>query len=464
MALDADGPRRWFLTLGNYREKHGEPGGLNRGAGPNDLNVDRDPDQSSRLNDRFELDRDAATLTLEQDIEQGQFSARAWVVDYTRFSNRERGGGFGTRPSGATANSFDVESQNFDTWGVDTRFRRNWGGDSQHALSIGAQYFRTDSPRTDVRDGVLRIASRRDIEYLPVYAENLFRFGKFSITPGVRIESVKQSVTASFVTPVAAPRTREIDETVALYGIGSSWDFTPAVRGYFNYSESYRPALFTEAVPNSTATVVAGDLKEGSSWQTDLGVRAQLDNGLVFDTSVFLSKFADKIGGAGTATDPLRNIGEIEYRGLEAAGQYDLLGAGSDADAAQLNLLLNVTLLDAEITADSNPLRVGNAPQYAPDYLVRSGLVYRQGERRKLALLGTFVDESFADDGNSATRFMPSYQVWDLTGEWQLGASRFTMLGGITNLLDEQYTARIRNDGIDPAAGRTWYAGLQLDF
>jgi len=464
LALDADGPRRWFLTLGNYREKHGEPGGLNRGAGPNDLNVDRDPDQSSRLNDRFELDRDAATLTLEQDIEQGQFSARAWVVDYTRFSNRERGGGFGTRPSGATANSFDVESQNFDTWGVDTRFRRNWGGDSQHALSIGAQYFRTDSPRTDVRDGVLRIASRRDVEYLPVYAENLFRFGKFSITPGVRIESVKQSVTASFVTPVAAPRTREIDETVALYGIGSSWDFTPAVRGYFNYSESYRPAVFTEAVPNSTATVVAGDLKEGSSWQTDLGVRAQLDNGLVFDTSVFLSKFADKIGGSGTATDPLRNIGEIEYRGLEAAGQYDLLGAGSDADAAQLNLLLNLTLLDAEITADSNPLRVGNAPQYAPDYLVRSGLVYRQGERRKLALLGTFVDESFADDGNSATRFMPSYQVWDLTGEWQLGASRFTMLGGITNLLDEQYTARIRNDGIDPAAGRTWYAGMQLDF
>ncbi|MGQ0800870.1 MAG: TonB-dependent receptor family protein [Pseudomarimonas sp.] len=464
LALDADGPRRWFLTLGSYREAHGEPGGLSRGTGANDLNFDRDPDQSSRLNDRFELDRDAATLTLEQDFEHGQFSARAWVVDYTRFSNRERGGGFGTRPTGAIANSFDAEAQTFDTWGVDARYRRNWGVDDQHSLSVGAQYFRTDSPRTDSRDGVLRIASQRDIEYLPVFAESLFRFGRFSITPGVRIENVKQTVTTSFVTPVAAPRSREIDETVALYGIGSTWDFSPAVRGYLNYSESYRPAIFTEAVPNSTATIVAGDLEEGSSWQTDVGLRAQLDSGLIFDTSVFLSKFEDKIGGAGTAADPVRNIGEIEYRGLEVAGQYDVLNAGSNADAPQLNLLLNFTILDAEITADSNPQRVGNAPQYAPDYLVRSGLVYRQGERRKLALLGTFVDQSFADDANTATRLMPSYQVWDLTGEWQLGASRFTLLGGITNLLDEKYTARIRNDGIDPAAGRTWYAGLQLDF
>ena len=251
---------------------------------------------------------------------------------------------------------------------------------------------------------------------------------------------------------------------MALYGVGSSWDFSTAVRGYFNYSESYRPAVFVEAVPNSTTSIVSGDLEEGSSWQTDLGVRAQLDNGLVFDTSVFLSKFEDKIGGAGTAADPVRNIGEIEYRGLEAAGQYDLLGGGGEANASQLNLLLNFTLLDAEITADANPQRIGKAPQYAPDYLVRTGLVFRQGERHKLALLGTFVDESFADDANTATRYMPSYKVWDLTGEWQLGQSRFTALGGITNLLDEHYTARIRNDGIDPAARRTWYAGLQFDF
>jgi len=121
-------------------------------------------------------------------------------------------------------------------------------------------------------------------------------------------------------------------------------------------------------------------------------------------------------------------------------------------------------VLDADITRDSNAVRVGNALQYAPDYLIRAGVVYLQDEQRKLALLGTFIDASFADDANSASRFIPSYQVWDLTGEWQIRQSPVTVLAGINNLLDEVYYARIRNDGIDPAAGRTWYAGLRLTF
>ncbi len=460
-ALDADGSRRWFLTLASYSEEHGEPGGLNFGGGPLDVNFDVDRGAVSRTADRFNLDRDAATLILEQDLDAGQFSARAWVVDYTRASRRERGGGFGTLPSGATAGTFDEEEQKFDTLGVEGRYLRQWGDAGQHAVSVGAQYFRTDSPRIDVRNEALRIASQRDLEYLPVFAEALFRFGDFSLTPGVRIETYEQSVSARFVSPAGADRSREIDDTVTLFALGGTWDLSASTLAYFNVAESYRPAIFTEAVPNSTTTIVAGDLAEGSAVQADIGIRGEPIAGLVFDASLFAMNFDDKVGGAGTAADPVRNIGEIEYRGIEAAVQVNLFAADA---ASQLNLLLNATLLDAEITDDANPLRVGNAPQYAPDYLVRTGLIYQQGPQRKLALLGTYVDESFADDANSATRFIPSYQVWDLTAEWQIQQSQFTLLAGINNLFDEVYFSRVRNDGIDPAAGRNWYAGLRLTF
>jgi len=471
LALDADGPRRWFITLESYREEHGEPGGLGFGTGPNDVNYDVDREAASRLFDRFQLDRDASTLTLEQDLARGQLSARAWVVDYTRSSQRQRGGGFGSRPTGPTAASNDIERQHFDTFGVEARWRRDWGAEEQNVFSAGAQYFHTDAPRTDVRgasadatSGVLRIASQRDLDYFPVFAENLFRLGAFSITPGVRLENYQQAVRARFVDPAGVDRSRKIERTVALFGLGSTWDFSPRGRAYFNVSESYRPALFTEAVPNSTTTVVAGDIKEGRAWQADLGIRGEPIDGLIVDTSIFHMVFDDKIGGAGTASDPIRNIGQIEYRGLEAAAQYDLFGAKEGPEAPQLNLLVNVTLLDAQITRDANRARVGNAPQYAPDYLLRAGLVYLHSAQRKVALLATFVDDSFADDANSASRFMPSYQVWDLTGEWQIADSRITLLAGVTNLFDDDYYARIRNEGIDPAPGRTYYAGLRVGF
>ena len=473
LALDAEGTSRWFLTLESYREEHGEPGGLSLGTTANDVNYLVNPDAASRLFDRFKLSRDAATLTLEHDLQAGQLSARAWVSDYTRYSRRQRGGGFGIRPTGAIAATNDIESQEFNTFGLEARYRRDWGNSALgHVFTIGAQYFDSDSPRVDIRGasanattGVLRLAAQRDTQYLPVFAENLFRFGAWSITPGVRLETYRQAVETRFVNPAASTRSREIDDSIALFGLGVAYDFSDATRGYFNVSESYRPVLFTEAVPNSTTTFVAGDLAEGSSWQSDLGFRAQPSQGLVLDASLFYMQFEDKIGGAGTASDPLRNIGEISYRGLEASLQYDFLATSDpSANTPQLNALLNVTLLDAEITQDANPLRVGNAPQYAPDYLLRTGLIYSPGEGRKLALLGTLVDESFADDANTAARFMPSYQVWDFTGEWRIANSGFSVLAGVNNLFDKQYYSRIRNDGIDPAPGRNYYVGFRAEL
>jgi len=472
LALDADGPTRWFATLESYRERHGEPGGLTLTTGPNDVSYGLDRDAASRRFDRFELDRDAATLTLEQDVDAGQFSARAWIVDYTRHSRRQRGGGFGSVPVGANAATNDIETQAFDTVGVEGRYRRDWGANGEHVLAAGAQLYRTDSPRVDARGtsadartGAVRIASERDVRYAPVFAENLFRFGKFGITPGVRIENYEQTVVTEFVNPAGPPRSRKDENSVALFGLGLTYDFSPDTRLYFNASESYRPLVFTESVPNSTTTVVAGDLEAGSSWQADLGLRGALPTGIVFDASVFHAQFDDKLGGSGTASDPVRNIGRIEYRGLEAALHYDVLRLmPGDWNGDELKALLNLTLLDAEITRDANPSRIGNTPQYAPDYVIRAGLVYTRSPDRKVALLGTFVDDSFADDAGSPSRRIPAYQVWDLTTEWRLRDSRFVLLGGVNNLFDEDYYSRIRNDGIDPAPRRNAYVGMRGEF
>jgi outer membrane receptor protein involved in Fe transport len=39
-----------------------------------------------------------------------------------------------------------------------------------------------------------------------------------------------------------------------------------------------------------------------------------------------------------------------------------------------------------------------------------------------------------------------------------------SLIAGINNLFDEDYYARIRGDGIDPAYGRNYYIGASFGF
>jgi Fe(3+) dicitrate transport protein len=89
----------------------------------------------------------------------------------------------------------------------------------------------------------------------------------------------------------------------------------------------------------------------------------------------------------------------------------------------------------------------------------------------KLALTGTAVDEHFFQDSNGTAgtgvnviaAVIPSYQVFDLTAEWSINKN-FKLLGGVNNLFDEKYYSRVRTDGIEPAAERTPYLGLEVGF
>jgi Fe(3+) dicitrate transport protein len=53
--------------------------------------------------------------------------------------------------------------------------------------------------------------------------------------------------------------------------------------------------------------------------------------------------------------------------------------------------------------------------------------------------------------------------VWDLTAEYKIH-DNVRLIGGINNLFDESYFARVRNDGIDPANGRNCYIGASFEF
>ncbi len=483
VVLDANSASRWILTLETYEEEHGEPGGLTFATSANAANYHADRRAPSRLNDRFNLDRRAASLVWERDFSRGTIATRAWAIDYVRASRRQGGGGFGTLPTGTGALTNTIERQQFTTLGAESRLRLDWGANQRNAFTVGAQIFHSDSPRTDSRgtspdatNGNVLTKTQRDTLSTPIFVENLFRFGALSITPGLRLETIRQEIAeqanvakATAGTPLG---TRDDRQSVPLAGLAVAYDL--GARGsqpsalnsqlYFNASESYRPMIFTEAVPNSATNIVNADLAEGRAVQYELGYRAQPAAGLVLDASVFHLEFDDQIGSlalpGGRST--VANVGRTVHRGVEASIQYDILRAliGSNSRHA-LNLYANALVLDAELKQGA--LR-GRTPQYAPDHVVRTGVIFTRGSTLKVGLTGTLVDDSFADDANSAQRYVPAYAVWDLTAEAKIPGTSIRAIAGINNAFDEDYYSRVRPDGIDPAPRRNYYIGAALEF
>lgn len=444
-----------------YREEHGEPGGLSV-ADFNSGSL-----KATRLFDRFSLDRDSVSLTYEiEPTPDSFFAANAWWTDYTRTSKRQRGGGFGTPPMG---NSNNIEEQNFETLGLDTRYRLNWGSEAQHTLSTGVQVYHVDSPRSDSRgatpsasSGQLRRQSDREVFYLPVFVENKFSFGEFSITPGIRLENIRQEVTENINLDKGFTENKSFTDHLPLFGLGAEYATDERSSIYTNLSQAYRPRIFTEAVPLNNGQVVNADLDEGRALEFELGYRSRPKDGLTFDLSAFWLRFKDQIGSISNGgVTRFQNVGDSIHKGIDASVTAEMLQLMTGAESHNaLDWYLNVTLLDAEFT--SGPAD-GKTPQYAPDFILRTGFTYRHEEKLKLTLGATLLDDHFADDNNSANFAVPAYMVWDLTAEWKVHEN-LRLLAGINNLFDESYFARVRADGIDPAKGRNFYVGASLEF
>lgn len=459
IVYDLDDTRRWVFNLDLYNEIHGEPGGLTRAA------FDMDPTQTTRMTDHFELNRFAGSAAYEKTLSEN--TALEWKLFgayYERLSWRQRGGGFGTLPSGATAGTNDIQNQTFYTGGTEARVRHEYDafGHEGHTLTVGTLFYHSTSPRTEERgttsdasSGDPRKDSDRYTNYLSVFMENLFRFGALKVTPGVRLENIWQGIEENVnLDKTTVPLADESDyRLVPLFGVGAEYEVTPELEFYGNISQSYRPALFAEAVPLGTNQTVNGDLEEGESWQTEAGLRGEPLSYFSWDVSVFHMNFDNQIGTQGNT---VANSGEADYDGAEFFGELK-----KDTRYGTVSVYGAFTYLDASFEA--GPV-AGKTPAYAPDYTFRAGIEYRYTDRVKARLGGTFLDNHYSEDLNLEQRSIPSYKIWDLTAEAKVWRDAISVFGGINNLLDENYFARVTSAGIDPAYPRTYYGGVRIKW
>ena len=473
---------RLLVAFDGYNEGHGEPGGLRLSEAPNAVLYQVDRNATSRFFDEFFLERYIGWGIWESDLSPDtQLRVSMWGGRYTRSSWRQRGGGFGTLPSGDAANTNTIEAQRFNTFGLDARARHDWDAFGEtHTLTGGVVYYHGDSPRTDKRgaapdatDGVVRNDNLRKTNYGAIFAENRFVWGNFSLVPALRLENYALSIKENVNVEKEAQGVPLADESnydfQPLFGVGASYTFLPTVEAYANISSAYRPQVYTQAVPTSPTIVVADNLGPSKSYQYEVGFRGTPEPWIYWDTSLFYMEFDDQIGNVQLADGltEIRNVGKARHYGWELATEVgtlalydDLTGNSLVSRFGDLSLYGNLMLLEAEFV--EGPFD-GKTPAYAPGWLVRAGFQYDYAELFKASLMTTAVANAYANDNNTPDFFIPSYNVWDLTAEANLHES-VALFFGINNLFNESYWARIRSDGIDPAFPRNFYGGFKVYF
>ncbi|HEV2840242.1 MAG TPA: TonB-dependent receptor plug domain-containing protein [Chthoniobacterales bacterium] len=529
---DLSGDSRLILTGDFYYEEHGEPGGLRRFGDPagDPLSVllggtgvyyEEGRNQISRMFDRFRLTRYYGSLEYQKDFSEAtQLDITAFGGYLSRWSQRQRGGGFGTIPTGGAAATNTIQDRKVWNEGVDARLRHDYqlAGDTS-TFAGGVYFYHALQERTDKRGATPFAEDSNDLRNLAlgetwngsIFAENRFHFGRLSIVPGFRFEFLDTSLdeeinVAKTTANPPFPLGEESDFTVVpLFGLGISYVLVegtqtsttepattdpkhydskksavatvteaglPRLELFGNVSQGYRPRTYGELVPTSANGFVNSNLEEGHSWEAEIGLRGRPLPYLKFELSGFYIRFDDQIAEF-TATNPAPppaqitvtdNVGDARYWGVEASMELDvlaMLNGGAESPFGSLNLYANVVFLDAEFIA--GPFE-GNTPVFAADYLLKTGAIYRWKDTVKVGFIGTMIDDHYATADNAYQRFIPAYQVWDLTAEVNFCHGRIGVFAGVGNLFDEDFWAEARDEGIVPAYGRNYYAGVSLKF
>jgi Fe(3+) dicitrate transport protein len=509
LVWDVSNDNRFILTLDAYDEEHGEPGGLRTFIDPtvplaNNILYQDDRNASSRFFDRFRLKRYYATLEYNHLFsEQTQMDIKAFGGYLSRYSKRQRGGGVGILPFGGASNTNSIQLREAWNEGAELRLRHDYALAGDTSTFAGGLYFyhalqdRDDQRGTtpDADSGVQRNFTTGETWNFSIFAENRFHFGRLSITPGMRLEFLNQSLEETFnITRPTNLLTKDDDFFVPLFSLGLGYVLIegqhpvtttakdakdaknatttmvagglPRLELYGTVAQAYRPITYGELVPTSATGIVNGDLEEGNSLQFELGLRGKPLPYLTFDVGGFYFTFDDQVGEVilpgGQITT--QNVGDARFAGFEAGMELDILGminGGEESPYGQFNLYGNVTVLDAEFTSGPSD---GLIPPYAPDYQFKVGGIYRWKDRVKAGLIGTIVDDHFANASNSATHFVPGYTVWDLTAEVNFCNGRIGVFAGVNNVFDEDFWAEVRDEGILPAYGRNYYGGIKIRF
>ncbi len=412
----------------------------------------------------------------------------------------------------STTNNYanrQVDRDYYKNLGIETRsiFTYKLGKQNQN-LAFGARLYQAKTTRknqgkgTTASDFDLEIDGRfsRDLDFqtnnIALFAENQFKISNnLSVTPGIRFENIKSSIDGRFgintsgndinVTPESLSRNK------ILMGIGIEYKLHKT-NFYANFSQAFRPVLFSDITPPTTNDVIDPDLKDADGFNADFGYRGNLLGWINFDVGCFYLNYNNKIGLIQKiVNDPTprtyqfrTNLGTTIHKGIESFVDLNISKALKvNQQIGDLQLFTTMSFIDARYddfrvtkTSGTAPTIVltesnlkGNRVENAPRYIHNFGITWSFRnfsstiQNRRTGLVYTDANNTKTPSANGVTGKLDGYSVYDLSMEYRF-LEKFNVRGGVNNLSNTIYATRraggYPGPGILPNDARTFFMSI----
>jgi Fe(3+) dicitrate transport protein len=424
--------------------------------------------------------------------------------------------GFTATPDKADA--IDGITKDYANRQVDRDFYKNLGietrsiytyklGKQDQNLAFGLRLYQANTTRkkqdkgTTASDFDLEIDGRysRDLDFqtdnTALFAENQFKINNhLSITPGIRYENIKSSIDGRLginpngsddnVTPESLSRNK------ILMGIGVEYKLQKT-NFYANFSQAFRPVLFSDITPPTTNDVIDKNLKDADGFNLDFGYRGNLLGWINFDVGCFYLNYDNKIGLLRKfVNDPTpriyqfrTNLGTAIHKGIESFVDLNISKALKvNRQIGDLQLFTTISFIDARyedykvtkpsetepnVLIESN--LKGNRVENAPRYIHNFGLTWSYKsfsstlQNRRTGKVYSDANNTESPNATGVTGKLDGYSVYDLSMEYRF-LQKFNIRGGINNLSNVIYATRraggYPGPGILPNDARTFFVSV----
>lgn len=386
----------------------------------------------------------------------------------------------------------------FDTYGVAPQlsYQYSSGAGFRGEIQIGGRLHWEEQDRRQLngdtptsRDGIpVEINIRRNFAS-SAFVQNRFIFGKFSVTPGVRVERIEIERRNLLTNPIAEGRAT-VTETIP--GIGFAYSGLPRTTIFAGVHRGFSPPRAEDIISNTGGVV---ELDPERSWNYEAGIRTNPVRGLQLGGTVFRLDYENQIvpasiaGGIGAA---LTNGGETLQQGLEFSGRLD-----TDAFFASRHNVFVRTALTWLPTAEFRGIRLssitnsgilnsfcpasrrigptqcsitGNRLPYTPETTATTSLGYSHAKGFQAFVENVYISGQFGDDLNA---FAPTTNgqigpvgaqtYWNATANYKVERWKTTFFVTAKNLGDKTLIVD-RTRGILPSMPRLVQAGINVTF
>jgi len=402
--------------------------------------------------------------------------------------------------NGTAAGTLEVKNNNrgYYMYGIQSSLKhKHMQGDTEHNIEVGLRWHYDQVRRKqwnedytqDANGNITAVATdRRGAEgnklqrtwATTVHATDAMKFGKFTFTPGVRVETISQEYCDDDTNCGNDTMEGENTFTVVVGGASLKYDvYDSGGRDFDIFGGIHRGFS-----PVDPINKIKNGLKHEESLGFELGARYK-DAPKAFATEavLFLTRIDDlvvndSVGGTGTGS--AANLGEVQTLGLELQANYDHgLRKGW---VVQTPTYMSTTLTDARFMSsvgsdDAESIFAGakhdNRLPYIPEISVSWGFgaIYK---KLSANIDANFVSSAYADGSNSASistsgtaneRFgkIDSRIVVDGSMGYQY-SKKVRMFANIRNMFNTQYMVSRQPHGPRPGAPLTVMGGLEFSL